>query len=490
MNKRSFHFFVAFIFLIVISLGWLFCQRPGMPALKTMGSIGLLQLAFTCWSWKRLQGNMINPYCLFVVAAYLFTFGQSLLYPFDLVSPQRDLLNSYVLPFSFQDIFNSQLLTLLFLNFMHIGAICALKPASQVSLNSEHPVSSALERPPISHFHQLYGIKLVGWGLFAISFLPFFVKSFTEYGVVKSYGYGAIYEQEVHIGLANINYILSSYFIPSILCLLVAYHTSRRAKFFFLGILLLDIIFTLFIGGRTQAVILASVVLLVQHNLIRPLKWKELLFVGLSAYLFLGLLSVISEVRSNSHRTFSDYSSNTGEVQRFTSPITETFSEMGSSMMPLAATMQLVPQVRSHRYGSTFFYSLTTIIPNLGFWDIHPGKEYATLGDWLQRELQLGYGPGYSIVAEAYLNFGIFGFFFMLLYGFVLARIFRSITPEISKNHPLQFLLVILFCQLGLATVRNSFIAIVRTVFYYLLVVYAGVTILNRHKSKTASKLQ
>lgn len=42
-------------------------------------------------------------------------------------------------------------------------------------------------------------------------------------------------------------------------------------------------------------------------------------------------------------------------------------SEMGGSMYPMITTMEIVPEREEFRYGSSYLYSATSIIPNLGF---------------------------------------------------------------------------------------------------------------------------
>ena len=107
----------------------------------------------------------------------------------------------------------------------------------------------------------------------------------------------------------------------------------------------------------------------------------------------------------------------------------------------------LSSRIFGFRYGESYLYSLTTIIPNLGFWDAHPGAIKAHLGNWLQDVLGLDYGPGFSMAAEAYINFGWFGILFMMLlgcfYGWLFSLISRKEEPE--QYNPIVFFLYFLF---------------------------------------------
>lgn len=471
MHKRFIHFVFFLIFPTVTIWYWYGCHSPDMIDLKILGGIGLLQLLCVCLSWKSLQGSWLNPYLLWTAALYFFSFGQSLLYPFDLVPEKRDLLNFVILDIRItpEDIFNCQIITLVFLSAVHFGAIAALQPQKQKKTGEAFPV------------WQVNGLKRIGWILFIISIIPFFLRCFSLYSIAKNSGYDAIYEQPVQIGIQNWIPIMAGYFMPALLCLLAAYRTKRWMILFLYGLAGINIIFNLFTGGRTGAVILVGILILFHHHLIKKIKWKEFLLLAVIGYFFLAFLAVIALVRADLGRSFSSYFSLETVGGNTFLAASGTLAEMGGSMYPLIAVMQLNPDIFPFQYGSTFFYSLTTIIPNLGFWPLHPAQVHASLGDWLQRELELGYGPGFSIIAESYLNFGVYGIFFMFLYGFCLAMVFRRIgeAHDISYNL-LSFVLIMIFCLLCLATVRNSFIAVVRCLFYSVLPIYVGACLLGK----------
>ena len=108
----------------------------------------------------------------------------------------------------------------------------------------------------------------------------------------------------------------------------------------------------------------------------------------------------------------------------------EAVAEMGSTMFCLIKTMNLVPEKFEYRYGKSYMYSFSSLIPNLGFWDIHPAKREANLSEWLTNALGLSYGTGYSMCAEAYANFGYLGFILFFFWGWFIANVFGKI--EIS----------------------------------------------------------
>ena len=86
---------------------------------------------------------------------------------------------------------------------------------------------------------------------------------------------------------------------------------------------------------------------------------------------------------------------------------------MGWQLSNTVEMTNRIPEQYPFRYGSSYMYSLTTIIPNLGFWDLHPAAVHSNLSDWLQGIMNYHSGPGFSPVAEA---FGKFRMVWRILY--------------------------------------------------------------------------
>ena len=426
--------------------------------MQVLGVVGIVQFAYSIFSWKKVTGSALNPYMVFLFSAYVFTFGQSFLNVFGKVTDDRALTEMF-LPSS---IMPAQYLTLIFLNFFHIGGLLSCKKHNQQNAaNSQITLFDEQNR-----CNQVKGIRKAGRLFIIVSIIPYIVERVTIFYIVLVSGYGGIYEQQAKVGIFNIISILSQYFIPGVLCLLLV-ETSRRKKWFYIAILLAEIGFWLYTGGRSNGVIIASVLLLYYHICVKPIRLKQAIIIGIAGFFFVSTLGIISETRSASKSDMSAIvSDNMGSSNAFYSAL----SEMGGSMYPMITTMTLVPDRYDYKYGSSYFYSLTSVIPNLGFWDLHPAMKYGNMNDWLQDAMDLNYGPGFSIVAEAYINFGSLGFLMMLVLGYCFGLIFNINIRD--KYNPLLLVLSFVFCFLIIKTVRNSFLATVRSVFYYILPIY------------------
>lgn len=474
MNKITYAVYGFAMLIVVISIWLLKNQHVEMVDLKTMGFIGLIQMILSIVGWYKLQRTFFNPYVLFLISCYVFCFGQSLLMPFDAVAESKDLLNRSGI--DIKGLFLAQTITLVFFNFMHLGALSAVKV--KVIINNRIP----------STVSQMSALRYIGWGLFIVSIIPFLLELIETINIVASSGYGGLYNQaEKKVGINNIVSILGSYFLPSLICLYVFYKDKGMfAKRLIYCFLIAFTLVTMIIGGRSEGVIVMSIVLLLYHYYDKEIKFKNFAIISVIGYFFLSFLSVIAIVRTQSETGLSEYI----DVYNNTDGLIGlTISEMGGSMFPLVTTLDLVPQFYTFRGGSTYLYALSSIIPNFGFWSIHPAMVNANLGDWLQDVMNLHSGPGYSIVAEAYINFGYYGFIFMYFFGYALSKIMQNINTYNIRRNPVIIVCSLVLCLSILKIPRNSFLALVRAVLYYIVPIYVYVVYLHKCLVKKDSNL-
>lgn len=424
-------------------------QTADFMDLRIMGSIGVSQLLLSIWTWRKFKRSIISPYIFYLFILYIFTIGQSLLYVFNFVSEQRDLVG--FLGITIQDVFEAQYITLIFLSFFHIGAILSIKKVNK------------LPETDVRYDYSKIIIKF-GWLLFIVSFIPFWYSLIST--LIKSllYGYGFLFENtDYSRGNALLKFV-ASYFIPSVICLFIGYKDNKLMRNLMQGVLIFITLLSLLAGGRGGAVIMMALLVLMHNYIIRKISKKGVVYIAIAGVFVLSLLSIISQTRSTSNRsiahTFTSENTNNAAL--------DAVAEMGGSMSTLIWTSDFVPSTENFRYGSTYLYSLTTLFPNFGFWKVHPGMVNANLGQWLTEKMALNYGTGFSMVAEAYINFGPFGWILMLFMGFIFCKIL-----DVDNNKSLLkvlFSLIIFWTCASIA--RNSFLPFIRSFFFIALPIY------------------
>ena len=467
MSKAKYVFFNTIILIALALLGTLFIEGADESGYKFYNYLfclfGTLVFLWCLWSWYKLRKEILCPYVIFLSTAYVFMFGQSMLLALGIpINPMRDLHSRY----SNFIMLKANVFTCLGLCAFHNGALFSAK----VEKCSNKCLQTSNERYKNKIKYLYKSMQVVGWLLFLISIGPTVANTVNSIRLVSSYGYRFLYDESlIRIGVQNWSKILQQFFVPSLICLFICSHNNKFIRWFVIFFSILYILSGLYLGGRGKPVVLILCLICMWHFLIKPIKGcKSLLFV-ISGIIFISFLSVIFKLRNVPNRTFLDYVelflNSFGKENLFV----EAISEMGGSMFPLINVMLLVPDVFSFRYGESYLYALFSLIPNLGFWDLHPSTIKANLGDWLQDVLGIGYGPGFSMAAEAYINFGWFGIIFMTLlgcfYGWLFSLISRKEKPE--QYNPVIFFFVFSILSMTMMTVRNSFIGTVRAFIYY-----------------------
>ena len=424
-------------------------EQASFDDLVLMGWFGLFQFSLCIYSYTKNGYSIFSPYIIFLVCLYLFSFGQSFLYAFR-ISPERDLIG--YMGITSNQIFRAQVDTLTMLAFFHIGALARQKQSRIVNTIS-----------PFKHIIQQKRLKQIGWLLLVISIVPYYIELIRNAILSILFGYGTLYEQEVKIGISNIQSILADYYIPSLLCLFIAYKDSKLPKVLIITTFLFSIFVILVTGGRSEAVILIALLLIFINYFIKKIEKRHLFLLFVGGLWFMVLLSAIAHNRNESNRTLS--LNPVGEENA----IVDAIAEMGGTMFCLVKTQEIVPKDENYRFGSSYLLSFTTIIPNMGFWDIHPAKKYSDLNEWLTDYLNLSYGSGFSMCAEAYVNFGNLGFLMMFVFGLFTATFFGKFEPAIKVNNYASIAFILIFFWFAIKVPRNSFVGIVRAIFYYAL---------------------
>lgn len=123
------------------------------------------------------------------------------------------------------------------------------------------------------------------------------------------------------------------------------------------------------------------------------------------AVLVLLLVPVVKDLR---HQPISQIVSQGIELRLEESPFYRAFAETGSSFQTLLGTVMIVPEIENYRYGTTYLFSLSKLVPNLGKW-----KPYyrESLTSWITSYMNPGEygGLGFLQIAEFYVQFGILG---------------------------------------------------------------------------------
>lgn len=449
VNKTKYS---VFLFIIAVCYTVYYVSNnasPNLDDVQVLGMFAITQFVFSIYSWYKLRGTILDAYIIFIVAFYAFNVGQPMLQAFGLMGDFRNLWNDWLTNFQY---FDASFYSMLCLFTFHLGALQSLnkkidpiEDTEVVSLN-------------IQKIGQISGI-------IALISAPLYIRSLiNDYITIQIYGYIGLYEVQSSSRVLD---LIGDFFVPSII--VYAYKNLYfKNKVILTTALMVGTIFLppLILGGRSNAMIILAIILIL-YSSIRDISKKQWVLIASIVVGSLLLMNIVGKVRSGTNRSMKAYTQaskdNDGE-----NPLVSTLSEMGWSMYPMGLTTTAVPAFRPYDYGASFFWSLFSVVPNIGFWSEHPSNVHDPSA-WLNNYSGVGYGIGYSLIAESYNDFGYCGAIAMFLFGVLFASIFKNVSRQYAFNTPLKFILSILFLWFSIKCVRNSCYGLVRGCVYYIL---------------------
>ena len=439
--------------LILLSVFLLFIfQRPlglSEDKLYTLW-VFIMNLSFTwiVWSWYKIKKDLFNPYGLFLLATFLFNISLPLL---SLIPDNNSVNLNSLFP---TDIVN---LTLVVTTFsilgLHIGALIATNFVSRKKMEKKYRTGDR-------------ELVAVGYLLILISLYPIFLTTKESIQLSLNFGYNSLYRQSIGTGVLAGPSILANFIVPGTLFLLASSKSNKNNRLLSLVIICTYTASQLILGKRSIAIMPFVAYLWLWHKTIKPIKVGYL--TGL-AILFLFLVFPVIRLSRGiigierfSWQTITDLLS-------ASNPVVDILNEMGGTMKTIAHTIQLVPTTRVFDRGISYLYSLTTAIPNL-FWDTHPVITHGTLSNWLTWIIdpifaRSGGSYGYSFIAEAYLNFGVFG---AILITGLIGFLFVWFSEYVERNNNKALLVALAsYTSFFLFFARSESYAIIRPFIWY-----------------------
>lgn len=434
-------------------------EVPTLDDVRVLGVFAIVQLIYTLWSWHYCEKSWINAYTVFIFALYAFNLGQPILEVFHVDIVKRSLIRG-TYGIEMNTFYRATFVSLFFSLFLHIGALFSLKVKKIVEVTTT--------KRNIYHYCQIWAIKRVATCLGVAAF-PFYMYNLVVKMIaVALHGYSALYDEE--LGVVRLFTLIGDFYVPCLICLFFVSEYEKKRIWLIRTIILATVLLPpFFLGGRSNIMVILAIMYII-YALFNTINVRKLLIVGVSLYTLLFVFGIIIRTRNEGQKNYALYTQ-TVKAEEDDLAVS-TLVEMGWSLYPLCCVLDITPVQEDYLYGSSYLYALSSLVPNLGFWDVHPAKLNANLGDWLKDYMGLNYGPGFSLVAEAYFNFGYLGCLILLFLGIYFTRAFRYVNRDNILANPILLVTAIVFLWLSIKTVRNSTLAIVRAIFYYSLPMY------------------
>lgn len=445
------HLLILFL-IMFLHLSFIGTTKQGITDfdLRLQCLVYLIMVITLICIWLLYVRAIITAHIIIFSVMCMFFSGQVFLYAFDLEYIRFNVFELYTNKILSQGIWY----TLYFLILYQFGTLLVYKNNYHLLTGENIKIDRSFRK----------SIKIVTWCLFIIS-APGFLSNLIKNTIISiKYGYMDIYNNQMsNSSLENILASFNMFFIPSLFLLITIYRTKNQ-KFIFLFLIVIIIILNFLVGTRAGALVLFLSTIYLYSESIKKFSGKSIIKIFSMGVVLISLIPIISNIRDASVKNFDLFLQAISKSME-DNVIVHTLGELGGTMRVLLDVIILTKDNNNILNGSSYFDALTSFIPS----PLMFGYERIGLGDWLQNFLNLDYGPGFTLVAESFFNFGILGLFMAILLGIVWGGVF-SYNFRIKKYNFLVGPFLASTLYFILFTIRDQLMLFVRYEIYTVII--------------------
>ena len=415
--------------------------------------------------------NYMDFGIVFLTIVILFCNGQMLLYSFGV--PYSDLS---IFKYSFSKVYFAAKYFLY--SFLMFGLAFVLNTNNK-----------SAERKTIETTCSSVDIAIKKFSYFCLIIFsfPFLYSKINQLMISLRYGYDSIYYGNFSSSIQFADFIgyFSNLFVISLLFLVYVYRNKKGLrKIFSLSILLLILIYFV-TGMRGSALTLLISYLLIYFKFVNIKKSNKFIIISSIAILVLLFIPIIKNYRGSSSKNWSDFTSSISNSNN--SAVVETISEIGGSMAPFIMTSNIIPNPFPYRYGLSYVSSFLAIIPS-SIYGTSFFTDNSALDIWLMKTYNMSYGPGFSIMAESYYNFGYYGgIFFSFVIGMFISYVLNYKSKK-SEYHNLNELFSITFLLMSMMIARGAFFHTPKCIIYLMMIPFFAIIQISKKNNSSEKK--
>ena len=431
--------------------------------------IAIIEIAVSMILWKKMAKELLSPFTVVFFTTVVFGIGQVFGWALGMDMDYYDL-QTYIPTIGMHYVGDSLLYSLDGIILFLMGGAIAYTGVHRPGLMIKETEKNKIDKE---------AMRLVSTFLLLVSVPAFLLNSRNVLGAVLMSGYSGMYTELNSYSQAEQFLPLLAGWLPIALLMKYALHCNTRKDYSNLAVIgmVIYIALNLFLGARSGVVMLALAFLITKHFLGTPFTKRKVIPTAIIGYIGIGFLNAVRNIRLMSNRSILDVL----DAFSVSSVIGSFIGELGWSMSSLAWTMRLIHAGEPFRYGTSYLYAITAIIPNLGFWKEHPAVK-ANLGRWMQSLLGRTTGLGYTFIAETYANFAWFGLIAMFFFGVLLGKIMGSVTRDTAKyNYKATMVMIMIISVLLKSFVRSTFSSIMRQLVFTVILITTMISLTAKH---------
>lgn len=407
----------------------------------------IIGVIFIIKSSNDLGDFILSGYNIFLSIGALFWSGQTILFSLNISSINELEVFKW---FNTQEVLKAQIYTTLFVYMFLLGKIIYSFSIKNIGNKYKNIDEKILMK----------SIFIVGLVMVVASILPYYIEVLENITLIQNNGYKAMYNIKDTSDINNILGFIRNFYVPGlIICYFVSKNRKSKYDKIILSLVVITVVLQFITGARGGAISLLVAFIYINLYYDKKLNYKKILTIACISLTIIMVSSIIAQTRVNIEENKVIYTN--------INPVVEFIKESGGSQSPLIETMRIIPNYSYYRIGQSYLASIISVIPSFLLFG-HSFTKYAALGQWLMKYLNMTYGPGYSIVAECYYNFGYYGIIFAIFLGWCFAKIFYTKRRDNNLNIDVMFIAIIL--SFSIMSTRNSIYLLIRNIVYLVII--------------------
>ncbi len=424
--------------------------------------LGVVEFVWCYVSLKRVTGKFFSLYGIFLLFAFLFNYGQCLMWAFGIhYRNEIGTANIYTSGIPTGDtIVKTQLLTLMGLLAFHTGALLIMKKP-KVDIEEEYINPCIIQvnlKAQALHLACLIAI--------IVSLPLMYLYQIRDILVNAYYGYGAtLYNATVVSSQNNVIELLRQMYFPALVGLLISSGYRKKTVCFCYVSFALYTLLHLMAGNRGEWIFPLFILVWMHHSFVKKMSIKKIIVYSLVGSFIVSVCVGLRNVRD----TGISFSALISAMLIDDNPIVSAVFELGGSMRPAILITESGWGI--YPYGNTYLLALMGMVTEKFIPFFVP--DYVSVSYWFSHYyLKLNFGIGFSLIAEAFINFGPnIAIVFLLFIGMVYS-VFISSDHLNVNNNPLKVFLKICALNAMILSVRNYILGSFKQFIFSTLTIY------------------
>ena len=266
---------ISIITFVICFLGFIFSYEEingTQSEIYVFSVIGVIELLFCLITLRNVTGRNFSLYGIFIIFAFLFHYGQCLMWAFGIHYPNEiGTANIYTkgIP-SGEIIAKSQLLTLIGLLSFHTGALLVMKKAKGTKRQEKFDINIIRTNRKAQALYTASVIAL------AISLPLMYLYQIRDITVNARYGYGAILYNEIVVASQNNTIqLLRQMYFPAIVGLLISTGYRKKTVYFCYFNFAIFVLLNLMAGNRGEWIYPLAILIWMHHSFVKKINVKK-----------------------------------------------------------------------------------------------------------------------------------------------------------------------------------------------------------------------